>query len=134
MQSCKHKKGDTIQGMWVCADCFRPLDVRPIRYRMTPYGRGRDTRQEISWMAEVAKDNKDTTFGKFVSWMVSHLRLRSLWTISKENARRQCLDLLQMQGEPYGSTEFDWDKSAAKELVDEGIVSYWDEAPSSTNF
>lgn len=133
--ACEHKRGDMIHGMWVCADCFQPLHSRPTRYGMVrcdtkvPDG----TRQEIIWMAEKAVNSDGVPFGKFVLWMVIYLRCRSLWAISKDSARQQCLEILRDMGEPYGSESACWSRDDAKELVREGIVAYWDEGPCGAN-
>lgn len=66
-------------------------------------------------------------------WMVRYMRVRSLWTVSKDEARKQCLELLSEMGEPFGSDDACWDHEDAKELVREGIIAYWDEAPSGQN-
>lgn len=131
--ACKHLRGDTIHGIWVCADCFTPLAHRPERYAMLPGPNGGGDRQEIVWRAEIAKDQDGTRFGKFVLWMVGYLRARSLWSISKEEARQQCLEALQEMGEPFGSDGACWDREDAKELVREAIITYWDEAPHGAN-
>lgn len=109
-----------------------PLDGRPKTYGL---GIGPDgaQRQEIIWQAPIAMDAVGTTFAKFVGWMISYMRLRSLWTVSKEEARQQCLELLRDMGEPFGSDGACWDREDAKELVREGICAYWDEGPHGAN-
>ena len=134
--TCKHLNGDFIHGMWVCGQCFQPLYERPTRYYNPPriFGtKGNGPPQRLEWQAETAKDNNGTSMAKFVGWMVGYLRLRSLWTISKEQARQQCLEVLRDQGEPFGSQDACWAREDAKDLVREGICSYWDEAPSGRN-
>lgn len=128
---CRHKKGDYFHGLWICSVCFKPLESRPIKYGMKS---GRDgVRQQIVWTAEIAKDEAGTRFSKFLSWMVGYLRLRSFWTISRDEARQQCLELLQEMGEPFGADDVCWERNDAKELIREGICIYWDDAPSGAN-
>ena len=127
---CTHEGGDYFDGMWICADCYKKMSERPKRYDLgfldgTP-------RQDIVWEASIATCD-GVAFGKFLMWMVSYLRLMSLWTISKDEARNLCLDVLSQMGEPYGSKYAGWEKSDAKELVREGIIAYWDEGPSGSN-
>ena len=129
--TCKHEIGDSFNGNWICAHCFRPLEQRPVRYAMVGTGEGKH--QDVVWKADIAKDSAGTQFSTFLAWMVSALRRRSLWTISKHEALRQCLEVLRDQGEPFGSSEACWGKDDAKELVVEGICSYWDEASSGAN-
>ncbi len=132
--NCLHESGDYIHGIWVCAHCFQSLAERPVIYGMAQSRLpASEARQQITWQAKIAEDECGTKFGKFVLWMVGHLRMRSLWTISKDAARRQCLDLLRDMGEPFGSRRAGWAKADAKELVREGILAYWDEAPSGGN-
>ena len=140
MKDCKHKRGDMIYGMWICADCFKPLDHRPVRYDMLSWPKGqlrgvdgKGLRQSIVWQAETAKDAHGVTFSQFVGWMVGYLRLRSLWTISKEEARQECLQVLIDQGEPFGSGDACWSKDDAKELVRDGILVYWDDCGAVGN-
>ena len=134
--TCKHQRGDTIHGIWVCADCFKPLMSRPVRYHMAlglGVRQGRGERQEIAWQADFAKDDDGVRFGKFVLWMVGYLRSRSLFTVTKDEARQQCLDVLRDMGEPFGSNGACWDREDAKELVREAICAYWDEGPAGAN-
>lgn len=123
-----HKRGDYFDGMWICADCYATLDSRPKKYRIG----GELGVQEIAWQAKIATCD-GVTFGKFLSWMVSYLCLRSLGAISKDAARRQCLELLSECGDAFGSRWARWDKSGAQDLVREGIISYWDEGPIVAN-
>ncbi|MEO1564134.1 MAG: hypothetical protein AAFR98_11920 [Pseudomonadota bacterium] len=100
---------------------------------MARYSDGSQGRQEIVWTAEIATDIDGTGFSKFFSWMVHYLRLRSFWSISKQDARQQCLEVLRDMAEPFGSDDASWGKDDAKELVCEGILAYWDEGPSGAN-
>jgi hypothetical protein len=90
------------------------------------------TRQDIVWQASIASAD-GIQFSKFLSWMVAYLRMRSLWSINKHDATNQCLSALIDMDEPFGSKHCSWDKSAAKEIVTESILSYWDESPTGSN-
>lgn len=130
VSKCKHQSGDFIQGMWVCAHCYRPLDGRPKTYGL---GIGHKVkRQEILWMAEIATSG-GVPFRRFVGWMVRYLRMRCLFTMSKHEALSQCLEALRDMGEPYGDDGATWDRDDAKEIVNEAICAYWDEVPSGSN-
>lgn len=134
---CSHKRGDYLHGLWVCADCFNVLQERPYRYAMRPWpaptGEPGKTRQEIVWQADFAESSDRVKLSKFLAWMISYMRLRSAWTVSKDEARQQCLEVLRDQGDPFGSSDAGWEKDDAKELVREGICAYWDEAPAGAN-
>ena len=134
--TCHHKRGDYIHGLWVCADCFTVLSERPKQYQVLPYtftGGKEGVRQEIAFISAIAQNTSGATFGQFLNWMIGYLRLRSVWTISKDEARKQCLETLRDQGEHFGSDHACWTKDDAKELVREGICAYWDESPSGAN-
>ena len=133
---CNHGRGDFIQGIWICADCFTCLNGRPTKYGIELglglQGAPRE-RQTITWRADIARNDDGVTFAQFIGWMVSYLRLRSAWSLTKDEARRECLQVLCDQGEPFGSLGSGWDKDDAKELVNEAICAYWDESPSGAN-
>lgn len=131
--SCDHMTGDFIDGLWVCAHCFEPLRGRPKKYGPGPGHHGKQVPQTIVWEARIATDKNGTTLCQFVTWMVRYMRIKSLWTISREEARGQCLEVLRDQGEPFGNDGACWGKDDAKELVREGVLAYWDEGPSGAN-
>jgi hypothetical protein len=126
--SCKHKRGDFFHGMWICADCFTPLDERPKAHTAGGVLDGKP--QEIKWIASIATDADGTKFSTFLKWMTGYLRWRSLFTMTKDSARLQCLEALRDIGEPFGSAGFSWERSDAREIVREEIISHW-EAPAS---
>lgn len=130
---CKHTKGDYVAGTWLCGECFRYLSDRPKTYRMLTGTFAGGPIQEIDWQAEIAIAEGGVPLAKFLAWMVAYLRMRSLWTLSKEDARRECVAVLRDQGEPFGSPDACWSRADAKDLVREGILSYWDDAPSGSN-
>jgi hypothetical protein len=135
MKDCKHERGDFIDGIWVCADCFRTLDERPKRYALVTRGYydGPAARQEIAWEAPIAVDSNGIELSMFVGWMIRFLRARTLWTLSRDEARRLCLEVLRDQGEPYGGKYSSWFRDDAKELVREGILCYFDDTSSGRN-
>lgn len=133
---CKHKTGDYFHGMWICGNCYTALSGRPTKYGMSIRGRTAEkgeTRQVIIWQAPIAKDPKGTTLGKFLTWMIQYLRRRSLWLLTKEEARQLCLDALREQGEYFGSNDACWTQADANEIVREAICAYWDEGPAGQN-
>ena len=124
--TCQHMRGDTFEGMWICADCFTPLGERPKRYG-GQIGKGIGAaRYEVVWVAPIAIAANGISFSTFLGWIVWNLRVRSFFSISKETARRQCLDALRDMGEPFGSDDCEWSRSAAKDIVTEGVCAYWD--------
>lgn len=132
MMPCKHKSGDTIQGSWVCAHCYKLLSERPKTYKLGIGSKG-GPRQEIDWMASIAKTPDGVTLSKFVAWMVGHMRRKCLWSVSKHECMKQCLEALSEMGEVFGSDDACWDREDAKEIVNEAIIAYWDEAPAGAN-
>ena len=124
MTCCRHKRGDFFLDMWICADCYSPLHERPKVYGTRYHFDGHPNLQEIVWNAETATCD-GVSLGQFLTWMVSYLRMRSLWTRSKEQSLRECLEVLRCQGEPFGGKYASWTKGDAKELVKEGILAYW---------
>lgn len=127
MTPCDHQKfGDFIHGMWVCGVCYKPLESRPVTYGMASRLGGKGERQVITWIAPVAYTDDGVSLSKFVGWMVTHLRLKSRWAYTKDDARKECLTVLQEMGEPFGSKHASWTRADAKDLVVEGICSYWD--------
>lgn len=123
MTKCKHLQGDFIHGMWICASCYTLTEGRPKRYGLTGHG---GNPQEIVWQASTATDQRGTMLGEFLLWMIRELRRRSLWRISIDDARRQCIAALKDHGEPFGSSNALWTEPGAKDLVDEYICSYWE--------
>lgn len=129
--TCQHRRGDFFNGMWICANCFQPLHDRPKKY--TAGGSYDGKPQEIKWTAAIATDANGTKFSTFLKWMTGYLRWRSLFTMTKDNARLQCLEALRDIGEPFGSDDCAWDREDAKEIVREAICAYWDATASGAN-
>lgn len=132
MVECKHNSGDFIEGMWICAHCFLPLDRRPVKYGIVPGRHKGQQRQDIVWQAKIAICG-GVPFRQFLGWMVRHLRLRSQFTIPRHEALSHCLEALREIGEVYGDDGCSWDKDDAKEIVNELICTYWDEGPRGSN-
>lgn len=123
---CGHRCGDYFQGMWICAICYTPMSERPTAYGSLYRGK-EGPPQSIIWQASIAKDEAGTRFSTFLEWMIGYLRRRSIFTISKDDARQQCLEALRDMGEPFGSDGCTWDREDAHEIVKEDICSYWDD-------
>lgn len=128
---CGHRRGDFVHGLWVCGDCFSVLEARPVRYGIAKDFRHEDAvvrgPQQIVWQAGIATDTSGVRFGTFLLWMISHVRAKSGWNLSKEEARGECLDCLKSMDEPFGADGSCWSRDDAKYLVIEGICSYWDD-------
>ncbi len=128
---CEHKRGDWIgaMGFWLCADCFARLEGRPIRYGMVPFsgqkGEYRE-RQDVIWMAEVAKFD-GVTLGAFIRTIAKRFMQRTRPRMDERDAFDMAISAVKEIGDPFGDPAYDWSHDGARDIADEEM-SYWEPA------
>lgn len=133
---CQHKHGDTINGMWVCGQCYRKLDERPKEYRMVEFDGfegedgGSSRLRQIVIPAPISTSEHGETLSQFVTWMA--LRLMARGGFTKYDAIDYAIGILQTCGDEFGDNDCNWSRSGAYEYVDEDM-SYWDDDGADTN-
>ncbi len=128
--ACKHKRGDFIQekGFWLCADCFSRLDARPQKFG-SPTGLGRwGPLQIVLWQAEIATAECGMTLNRFLRVMVRRIMARTRPIMEKGEAYDAAIGMLKDWPGPFGHPDYFWSDVAAREMVDEEMQNWEEEA------
>lgn len=137
--ACNHPNGDSVNGYWVCGQCFQKLPSRPVIYVMRPVttsedwdvdGRRRRMRQEAIH-APIAKC-EGVTLSQFIDMMARRLVARTRGGFHIDDARDYAVECLRSLDETFGSDDMAWDQGAAWDIVDEDMT-YWDADEAATN-
>lgn len=130
MIECGHKSGDTVNGRWLCASCYKYLNERPRYYRMVRVDAGchfmsdAPHRQEV-YYAPIALA-RSVTLAEFVKMIAIRLVSQTRGSFDMADAIDYAVEILRNLDEPFGADDIDWSVSGAWDLVSEDM-SYWDD-------
>lgn len=132
---CTHKKGgDTINGNWVCSQCFQKLHERPPFYYSQPVGVRGDGevsfRQAVSYTPIARCDG--LSLSQFINAMALRFVSRTKGAMSLGDATNYAILLMQDFDAEFGCEDYAWDEGAAFELADEDM-QYWDADTGGSN-
>jgi hypothetical protein len=143
--NCTHKKGgDTINGSWVCSQCFQKLPDRPsvlsqekIRFRLDgdgdgmPHGARRPMfRQKVNYTPIAICEG--VTLYQFIQSLASRFVARTKGAMNMYDATDYALSLMQDFDEEFGAIDFAWDAGGAFEIADEDM-QHWDHDDGGAN-
>ena len=122
--SCSHPSGDFIDGMWICAHCWRLLPGRPKIYDMEPVPGCEDGDKRLRQMVSHAPiaEHEGLRLAEFIDMMARRLVAQS--TFAMPDARRYAVDILATVGEPFGAPDYDWSVDGAHGIVDDDLSSW----------
>lgn len=137
MVKCNHEHGDTVEGLWVCGQCWRVLDERPRTYIMVPVsnagpngdGMSGNYRQEVVLCPSI-KTKSGLTLSVFIYAVARRLMARC--KMNKSDAALYAIDIMRGYETEFGSGEDEWDVELAWVLVEEDM-QYWDEEDQSND-
>ncbi len=134
MADCKHWRGDTVNGYWICAKCFAKLPDRPYRILPPTKLRGADggNPHVQEWVNAPIAKAQGTTLSQFIEAMALRLIARTRGGFQKPDAIDYAVEILRTFGEPFGSDDLDWTSAGAWELVDEDM-QHWDADEAASN-
>lgn len=124
--ACDHPHGDTVNGYWLCGKCYQKLAERPFSLILedgrTPHGGGYSPRQNVVH-AKISRDEYGRTLSQFIEAMLRRVMARS--GMKRTDALNYAIDLMEMQGEEFGSSDCHWGAEGAWEVVDADMQN-WD--------
>ena len=123
-ESCNHWAGDHISGYWLCANCFAKLSEQPRRYYTEGLHGGDTPARQAVILAPVA-ESQGYTLAQFIEAMALCLISRISGGIHKSDAIDYAIDILRIQGEPFGSGDPEWTIAGFLRELDEDL-QYWD--------